>query len=80
MGLYATYWIDCDICGDGPGTSKPTQDQAWEYVERSDWWTNRWYGAAVCDTCLNPDVVYHAQWSNVFCALCQSGEHVAIIK
>lgn len=80
MGISASYWVDCDICGEGADSSRPTQAEAWEYVERGDWWTNRGYGAAVCDECFDPDIIYHAQHPNVFCVLCQSGEHIAIIK
>ncbi len=80
MGLYASYWIDCDLCGEGSDDSRPTMQEAWDYVQRSDWWINRGYNAAVCDVCFDPDVVYHAQRSNVFCVLCQTGEHLAIIK
>ena len=29
MGLYAAYWVDCDICGEGADSSRPTQDEAW---------------------------------------------------
>jgi hypothetical protein len=80
MGLSATYWILCDLCGDDSGAGRPTQDEAWSYVQRGGWWVNRGYGAAVCESCYDEDKVYHAQRSNVFCVLCQTGEHIAIIK
>jgi hypothetical protein len=80
MGISASYWVLCDICGDDAGASRPSQEEAWEYAERGDWWTNRGYGAAVCIGCFDSDVIYHAQYSNTFCVLCQTGEHVAIIK
>ena len=80
MGLNASYWVDCDICGADAGSSQRTMDDAWDYVVRGDWWTNRGYGAAICDECVDPEVTYHAQYSNTFCVLCQTGEHVAIIK
>ena len=80
MGLKASYTVDCDLCGSDAGASKLTQEEAWEYVIRGDWWVNRWYGAAVCTDCYDPEMVYHAQYLNVRCMLCASGEHIAIRK
>jgi hypothetical protein len=80
MGLSATYWILCDLCGDDSGAGKPTQEEAWDHVQRGDWWVNKWYGAAVCEECFDPEAVYHAQNLNVSCVLCLSGEHIAIRK
>lgn len=79
MGLTASYWIHCDLCGGDGGSSKPSQDEAWDQAQRSDWWINRGYGVAVCWDCYDPDMIYHAQRRNVFCVLCQSGEHIAVI-
>ena len=51
-----------------------------DYVSRGGWWINRSYGAAVCDECYDENMIYHAQFRNVFCVLCQTGDHIAIIK
>ena len=80
MGLNASYWIDCDLCGTDAGASRATMDDAWDYVSRGGWWINRSYGAAVCDECYDENMIYHAQFRNVFCVLCQTGDHIAIIK
>lgn len=80
MGLSATYWIHCDLCGEDGGSGKPTLAEAWEQASRADWWIHRWYGAAVCDECFDPEMTYHAKFTNVFCVLCASGEHIAIRK
>ena len=55
-------------------------DDAWDYVSRGGWWINRSYGAAVCDECYDENMIYHAQFRNVFCVLCQTGDPIAIIK
>lgn len=78
MGLTASYWIDCNLCGLDTGASRPSQDEAWEYAQRGGWWTNRGYGVAVCEDCYDEEKIYHAQRKNVFCVLCQSGEHIAV--
>ena len=80
MGLTVSYGLDCDICGTDTGSSQRTQEDAWDYAWRGGWWVNKGYGAAVCDECYDENKIYHAQFRNVFCVLCQSGEHIAIIK
>jgi len=80
MGLNAQYYITCDLCDTDSGRADLTQEIAWNYVQRGDWWTNRGYGAAVCVDCYDPEKTYHAQNLNVSCVLCISGEHIAIRK
>ena len=78
MGLTVAYWVHCDLCGEGPGSSKPTMEEAYEYVDRSEWRVFRGYGVVVCDECLAVNPTPHPQYSNTFCVLCQSGEHTAV--
>jgi ribosomal protein S27E len=55
-------------------------DDAWDYAQRGGWWIHRGYYVAVCEDCYDPEKIYHAQRKNVFCVLCQTGEHIAVIK
>ncbi len=80
MGLTCAYWVHCDLCGTDGGSSKLTMEEAWDQVLRGDWWVNRHYQAAVCPDCFDETKTYHAQNSNIFCVLCQTGEHIAIIR
>jgi hypothetical protein len=81
MGLSVSYTLNCDLCGTDVGASRPTQDEIWDYAWRGDdCYINRHYGAFVCGDCFDPNMIYHAQYRNVFCVLCQSGEHIALIK
>lgn len=80
MGLIVSYTLDCDLCGEDVGDSRPSQDEIWDYVRRNDCFINRSYGVYVCEDCFDPEITYHAQNRNVSCVLCLSGEHVAIRK
>lgn len=79
MGLSATYWVHCDLCGEDSGAGQISQDDAWDYVQRGGWWVNRGYGVAVCEECFEANPVPHAQYSNVSCVLCHSGEHTRVL-
>lgn len=79
MGLSVSYTMHCDFCGADTGASKPTMDEIWDHV-RWDGWSHRGYGFWICGDCYDPDKIYHAQLSNTFCVLCQSGEHIAVIR
>jgi ribosomal protein S27E len=80
VGLSASYTVDCDLCGTDTGSSQRSVDDAWDYAQRGGWWIHRGYYVAVCEDCYDPEKIYHAQRKNVFCVLCQTGEHIAVIK
>lgn len=79
MGLHVSYYVTCNFCGEDTGRSDLTSDDAWAYAERGGWWVNPSRVAALCEECYDENQTYHVQSSNVFCVLCQSGEHTAII-
>lgn len=79
MGISAHYYLYCDLCYLDTGSSRPSLGEAWSYAQNSGWSTNQEHGAAVCDQCYDPDKIYHFQYSNVYCVLCLSGEHVPVV-
>lgn len=78
MALSVAYSMYCDLCGADTGASKPTLPELFDHV-RYDGWLNQSYGVWICGECYDPETIYHAQWWNVHCVLCQSGEHVPVI-
>lgn len=79
MGVRTAYSLACDICKIETRAQWENLDEMWDRAELGGWHVRRAMHAGVCPDCYNPEVVYHFQYTNTFCVLCQSGEHLAII-
>lgn len=79
MGICATYWLYCTFCDEDAGSSKLTAEDAWVAAADSGWYVKRHANVALCTDCWDGEQLVHVQKPNVFCVLCQTGDHLAVI-